>query len=205
MHRLLRTTIAEIDRDHRLLVLALLRQLADLSTEQLTLALASGRVDDPDDLWRRIEDLLATSRLRYRELNNARILRRATPSRAAGPQPPRPLRDFARNGPYAGAYADLRDLARAALGDLTLPPALADHLDLDALGLELHLRGALWTLAHDGKIHAFRVRPSAPDPADPAGPAPRPTADPPPRAPAPDRPDRPAAARPRRKRSRRKR
>lgn len=36
-----RITVTEIDRDDRMIVLGLLRQLTDLHTEQLTLALAS--------------------------------------------------------------------------------------------------------------------------------------------------------------------
>ena len=163
----LATTLTEIDRDHRLVALALLRQLAALSTEQLTAAVARGRLDDPDQLWRRIEDLLADSRSSYRRLNDARLTRRGRYSAdPPHPRPPRHLRRFARHGAYAGAYDDLRALARAALGDLRLPDHLLVHLDLDALALDLHLRGALWTLDRAGKIHAFR--PPADHPAAPA-------------------------------------
>src|SRR5690606_834681 len=74
------TTVAEIDRDHRMIVLALLRRLAALSTDQLTHVLANGRVGDPLELCQELEALLATSRAQYRRLNNARIQRRGRAS-----------------------------------------------------------------------------------------------------------------------------
>lgn len=149
------TTVAEIDRDHRMIVLALLRRLAALSTDQLTHVLANGRVGDPLELCQELEALLATSRAQYRRLNNARIQRRGRAS-SLDPNAPAALRPFTRNGPYAGAYDDLRALARSVLPDDSRWAKLGPYLDLDTLALELHLDGALWTLDHHGKIHAFR-------------------------------------------------
>lgn len=169
MQRQLQTLRGEIDRDQRMVALGLLRQLASLSTEQLTLAIASGRIDPPGDLWGRIEALLATSRLRYRQLNDARINRRGRfkPSDPPHPRPPRGLAAFARNGAYAGPYSDFRELVRALLGErLTAQPQdLQQHLDLDGIGLDLHLRGLLWTLTHAGQLHAFHPHPDLPPPA----------------------------------------
>lgn len=150
-------TIAEIDRDHRLLVLMLLRRLTAISTEQLTQALAGGRVGDPLELCRRIERLLDASRARYRRLNNARLNRRArAPRPLDDSNAPAPLHPFTRNGPYAGCFADMRALARSVLPADAVSTDLERYLDLDELALDLHLDGAVWTLDHDGKIHAFQ-------------------------------------------------
>lgn len=154
----LSTTVAEIDRDHRMIVLALLRRLAALSTDQLTHVLANGRVGDPLELCQELEALLATSRAQYRRLNNARIHRRGRAT-SLDPNAPAALRPFTRNGPYVGAYDDLRALARSVLPDDSRWAKLGPYLDLDTLALELHLDGALWTLDHQGKIHAFRCPP----------------------------------------------
>lgn len=151
----LNTTVAEIDRDHRMIVLALLRRLAALSADQLTHVLANGRVGDPLALCDELEALLATSRAHYRRLNNARITRRGRAT-ATDPAAPAALRPFTRNGSYIGAYDDLRSLARSVLPDDDRWAKLGPYLDLDALALDLHLDGALWTLEHQGKVHAFR-------------------------------------------------
>lgn len=152
-----RVTVAEIDRDHRMIALALLRRLTALSTDQFTRALASGRLGDPLDLCQQIEALLATSRAQYRRLNDARINRRGrSPGAPTDAAAPAALRPFTRNGAYGGCYDDLRALARDVLPADILPPQLERYLDLDALALDLHLDGALWTLDHDGKLHIFR-------------------------------------------------
>lgn len=176
-------TSAEIDRDHRMLVLALLRRLMAISTDQITHALAGGRIGDPLDVCQALEGLVSTSRAQYRRLNNARIHRRGrrSPDLPPDPRTPSDLRRFTRNGPYAGCYSDLRSLARDLLPSDALPPRLERYLDLDALAIDLHLDGALWTLDHDGKIHAFRCpredqAPSTGDlaPASPPEPAKKP-------------------------------
>ncbi|HEY8380000.1 MAG TPA: hypothetical protein VIK91_26100 [Nannocystis sp.] len=153
-----RVTVAEIDRDDRMLVLGLLRQLTALHTEQLTLALAGGRIGDPLDLCKRLEAIAAASRAQFRRLNDARIGRRGRWSRELPDDPRLPvaLRPFTRNGPHVGAYPDLRALARDVLGHKTARPDLEPYIDLDGLAIDLHLQGILWTLEHNGKIHAFR-------------------------------------------------
>ena len=73
------------------------------------------------------------------------------------PPPPPRLQPFARGGDYLGASERLGELARAeveASGELD--PTLAAHLDLDGVGVDLHLQGVLWTVADQGKVHAFR-------------------------------------------------
>lgn len=163
-------TVAEIDRDQRMIVLALLRALTTLSTAQITRVLASGRVGDPLDLCQQLESLIATSRDHYRRLNNARINRRGRASRHPSTDPATPvaLRPFARNGDYAGSFDELRSVTRSVLPAGALPSEFERYFDLDGLALDLHLDGALWTLDHDGKIHAFRC---------PRDPAPRPPAE----------------------------
>lgn len=167
--QLYRITVTEIDRDDRMVVLGLLRQLTALHTEQLTLALASGRIGDPLDLCKRIEAIAATSRAHCRRLNDARVSRRGRWSREIPEDSnvPVALRPFTRNGPHIGGYADLRALARDALGRQATPE-LESYVDLDGLAVDLHLQGVLWTLDHEGKIHAFRCprdedRPAQPD------------------------------------------
>ncbi len=165
-----RITVAEIDRDDRMVVLALLRRLTALSTDEFTRTLATGRVGDPLDLCQRIEGLLATSRAQYRRLNDSRINRRGrAPRPLADTTAPAELRPFTRNGDHRGCYNDLRALALDVLPADALPPELERYVDLDALALDLHLDGALWTLDHDGKIHLFRCsRDTANDPPAPS-------------------------------------
>lgn len=181
-----RITVTEIDRDDRMIVLGLLRQLTDLHTEQLTLALASGRIGDPLDLCKRIEEIAATSRAHCRRLNNARVGRRGRWSREIPDDPhvPVALRPFTRNGPHVGEYPDLRALARGAIGRQPTLPELERYVDLDGLAIDLHLQGVLWTLDHEGKIHAFRCprddedRPVEPGVETPSGTSPQPAGQP---------------------------
>lgn len=153
-----KVTLAEIARDDRLIALSLLRQLVALSMEQLTLALGSGWIDDPPTLREKVEAIVARSTSHSRLLSNGRTNRRGTsPMRSPTTPPPPPrLQAFAHHGAYVGAHRRLGDIAREHLAATRhLDTSIADRVDFDALALDLHLSGLMWTFADQEKVHVF--------------------------------------------------
>ena len=173
-----RQVAREIDRDERIVLLALGCRLAALL--RAALDHREPPRDDPpehprDDLPEHLRDLpavldamtatIARARAEARALNDARIARRA--ERPQSPDTvwlPPELRVHACHGDYLGAFADL-----AAVGRMAFHTCLIDPVSKDIpapsprdLALELHLRGTLWTIEHAGRVHVFRCR----DPAE---------------------------------------
>jgi hypothetical protein len=148
---------AEIDRDHRVLLAALLRRLQRSLDRHTTAALLRQAVDDPLAACDDIERLLDECRASLRRLNDRRIDRRGRQAeRPADPRVPAVAAPFARHGHYLGAFTDLGVLAEFTTGD---PGPWRRWADLDDLGLELHLAGTLWTIDRDGIVFAFRCDP----------------------------------------------
>jgi len=163
----------EIDRDERVVLLALGRRLAALlraalepRAEQHEADFGALRAIDRD-LPATLDEMtaaVAQARVQARALNDARIARRAerpqVPDRAWVPPE---LRAHACHGDYLGAFADL-----AAVGRMAFHTCLFEQVPKDRpapsprdLALELHLRGALWTIEHGGRVHVFRCRGAA--------------------------------------------
>ena len=168
----------EIDRDERVVLLALGRRLAALLRAALEPRAehhaehseaergAHNAIDR--DLPATLDEMtaaVAQARVQARALNDARIARRAErPQVPDGAWVPPELRAHACHGDYLGAFADL-----AAVGRMAFHTCLIDPVSKDIpapsprdLALELHLRGTLWTIEHAGRVHVFRCR----DPAE---------------------------------------
>lgn len=143
----------EIDRDERV-VLQLLRRrlLAELGP-----ALAGPR--ELPTVLDALARAVAEADLQARRLNDARIARRAErPQAPTIRPPPAALTTHACHGAYLGAFADL-----AAVGRMAVETCLSEHVPrassrraLHDLAVDLHLRGALWTIEHGGRVHVFR-------------------------------------------------
>jgi hypothetical protein len=143
----------EIDRDERVVLLALRRRLIA----------ALRRAPRPDlaAVLDAIDRAVAEARVDARRLNDARIARRGERAQApGGPAPPPALAPHACHGEYLGDFADL-----AAVGRMAVETWLEEHARKDMsrgalaeLALALHLRGALWTVTHAGRVHVFRCR-----------------------------------------------
>ena len=145
----------EIERDERVVLLALRRRWAAL----LRAAAAPGA-----ELSAALDALaaaLARARDDARRLNDARIARRAERPQAPGASPPpAELRVHACHGAYLGAFTDLAAVGRMAAETCLFGPVAGDSSQraLGDLALDLHLRGALWTIEHGGRVHVFRCR-----------------------------------------------
>ncbi len=146
----------EIDRDERVVLLALGRRLAI----QLHTAFADTGRDLPAAL-----DAMAASvaraRGQARTLNDARIARRAErPQVPASVWLPPELQVHACHGDYLGAFADLAAVGRMAFQTCLLGPVPEDRPAPSPrdLALALHLEGVLWTIEHGGRVHVFRCR-----------------------------------------------
>lgn len=145
-------TAAEIDRDERVLVAALLRRLQLEIVDHLNAVLLQGARIDPGELCDRIERSLTECRTRRRELNDQRIVRRSE-RRPVPDGLPSLAVPFARNGEYVGEFPDLAAVARASITN-----AGSSWIDFQAAGLELHLHGTLWTVDRGGLVFVFRPR-----------------------------------------------
>jgi len=152
-----RPVAREIDRDERVVLLALRRRLRALLGPALVPAAARELPAVLDELAAAV----AEARAQARRLNDGRIARRGERAQGAeGPSPPAALASHACHGEYLGGFADLAAVGHMAL--TTCPEvhdrkAFADR-SLTGLALTLHLRGVLWTLEHDGQVHVFRCR-----------------------------------------------
>lgn len=155
----------EIDRDERVVLLALGRRLAGLLRAALDHDLDRGLDRDLPAALDAMAAALARARAQARALNDARILRRAErPQLPAGPWVPPELRAHACHGDYLGAFADLAAVGRMAFQTCLIGPVPAD-IPLASprdLALALHLSGALWTIEHAGRVHVFRCRGAQP-------------------------------------------
>lgn len=142
----------EIDRDERVVLIVLRRRL---------LAALGPALTGPRDLPAALDTLalaLDDARRHARRLNDARISRRGERPQTAADPPPPPLAAHACHGRYLGAFPDLVAVGRMAITTCLTGPVLSDlsSESLVDLALELHLRGALWTLDHAGAVHVFR-------------------------------------------------
>lgn len=142
----------EVDRDERVVLLVLRRRLL----ASLGPALPGPR--DLPTLLGALDRAVADARAHARRLNDARINRRGERPQSTDPQPPAPLTAHACHGRYLGAFPDLVAVGRMAITTCLAGPVLSDLSpeSLVDLALELHLRGALWTLDHAGAVHVFR-------------------------------------------------
>jgi hypothetical protein len=145
----------EIDRDERVVLLALRRRLLAL----LRPVLAPGAPRELPAVLDALDDAVAGARAQARRLNDARIVRRGErPQRTRSPRLPAALAGHACHGEYLGAFPDLAAVARMALGTCPREQMEGASTRLTDLALDLHLRGVLWTLDHDGEVHVFRCR-----------------------------------------------
>lgn len=145
----------EIDRDERVILLLLRRRLL----AALGPGLAGPR--ELADLLDHLAHFIADARAQARRLNDARINRRGERHQHGdGPEPPPELLPHACHGAYLGVFPDLAAVGRMAILTCLAGPVRSDLSEgsLVALALELHLRGALWTLDHAGAVHVFRPR-----------------------------------------------
>ena len=110
----------------------------------------------PEQTWIRVGEAVAASRAAHRALGDAWITLRTRRAAVHADSAPLPasLAFYRHRGNYRGAFASMAELGnclRSALG-ITAglpPPARA------ALARELHLRGDVWTLVHEGAVHVF--------------------------------------------------
>ena len=175
-----RQVAREIDRDERVVLLVLGRRLAALlraALDDRDAGRDAHRDDLPEqhehhpehheqhaDLSAALDAMAATldrARAEARALNDARIARRAERPHSPGTVwlPPE-LRAHACHGDYLGAFADLAAVGRMAFHTCLMEPVPEDRPAPSPrdLALELHLRGALWTIEHAGRVHVFRCR-----------------------------------------------
>ena len=147
----------EIDRDERVVLLALRRRLRAL----LRAALEPGATRELAAVLEALADAVAEARAQARRLNDGRITRRGErPQRAKGPNPPAALATHACHGEYLGAFVDMAAVGHMALTTCPEVPVCKAFRDraFTGLALNLHLRGVLWTLEHEGRVHVFRCR-----------------------------------------------
>ena len=152
-----RHVVREIDRDERVVLLALRRRLLALLDPALVPAAERELPAVLDALVAGVDE----ARAQARRLNDARIARRAERAqRTIGPAPPAALASHACHGEYLGSFDDLAAVGHMALATCPEVPACNDLSGpaLAELALGLHLRGLLWTLDHEGRVHVFRCR-----------------------------------------------
>lgn len=147
---------AEIERDARVTAAGFAHELVQTAVKTLERAALSEGPVDTARFFEEIDGLLHRFRAHYRELNNARIVRRGERPQQGEPAAdvPEAARPFAYVGPYFGAFADLETFARDAVAAVRAPNP---YLDLFRVALDLHLRGEFWTVERDGVVHAFSL------------------------------------------------
>ena len=146
----------EIDRDERVVLLALGRRLRRL----LRPALRVGAARDLAELLARLSAAIEEAGAAGRRLNDARIARRGERGRRPAEQVPPGLARHACHGAYVGAFASL-----AEVGDMyveTCPEGQVEGMGNEVRGVDralaLHLDGTLWTVEEGGQVHVFRCR-----------------------------------------------
>ncbi len=147
----------EIDRDERVVLLALRRRLRAL----LRPALVPEAPRELNVVLDAVGRAVTEARAQARRLNDARIVRRGErPQRTTAPKLPAALASHACHGEYLGAFPDLAAVGHMAFKtcpEVQVGNALPDGGPTD-IALDLHLRGILWTLDHAGEVHVFRCR-----------------------------------------------
>jgi hypothetical protein len=109
-----------------------------------------------EQLWVRVGEAVAASRVAHRTLNDARITLRARRSAVYADSAPLPasLAFYRHHGNYRGAFVSMAELGNCLRGALGITAGLSP-LARAALARELHLRGDVWTLEHEGAVHVF--------------------------------------------------
>ena len=144
---------AEIERDARVTAAGFAHELVRAAVTTLERAALSEAPVDTLALFEQVDALLARFRAHHRDLNDARIVRRAERSQhEPDPSVPPAARPFAYHGTYFGAFPDLETFARDAVASVRAPN---QYLDLLRVALDLHLRGEFWTVEQGGVVHAF--------------------------------------------------
>lgn len=144
---------SEINRDARITSAGLAHELVRTAIGALERAALSDEVPDVDRFLAQVDALTQRFRKHHRELNDARIQRRAErPAAPTDPTLPGPAKPYAHVGRYFGAYPDMATFARDALAGLHGP-----YIDLVAVGFQLHLLGKYWTVETGGVLFAFSL------------------------------------------------
>jgi hypothetical protein len=148
----------EIERDHQVVAAALVAGLRRI-------ARGTEAEDEPEDVFQRVEDTIAESRGAYRRLNDARInLRGQRIARWDDSHGlPVPLVWYRHRGNYHGEFPSMAALGVLLSQAWSVGDDVADRADAASVAEELHLRGELWTLVHDGALHVFSKPASASD------------------------------------------
>ncbi len=147
-----RPAAREIDRDERVVLMALRRRLSRVLRE----AREDGGARELTTVLATLTAAVEEARVQARRLNDARITRRGERAQQPrGPAPPAALAGHACHGEYLGAFAGLAAVG-AMMRASDAAPVTADAL-ID-LALALHLHGVLWTLDDGGRVHVFRCR-----------------------------------------------
>ena len=149
---------AEIERDHHVVVAALIAGLRRIARDTEAEA-------DPEDVCQRVEDAIAESRAACRRLNDARINLRGQRNAPWNDSQvlPAPLVWYRHHGNYHGEFASMAALGVVLSQAWSVGDDVADRADAASIAEELHLRGELWTFVHDGALHVFSKPASASD------------------------------------------
>lgn len=150
---------AELERDHRLVTSTLVNAL-----RQIVRNTAATPVD-PEQLWRLLQDALATNREAFRRLTNTRINLRAhrSPAFDDSMPPPESLRCYRHRGNYRGCFRSMATLGALLGRTRGFPDDLQPRPDAATLAEALHLRGELWTFESDDQVHVFTTPASPSD------------------------------------------
>ena len=150
---------AELERDHRLVTSTLVTAL-----RQIVRNTAATPVD-PEQLWRILQDALATNREAFRRLTNTRINLRAhrSPAFDDSMPPPECLRCYRHRGNYRGSFRSMATLSALLGRTRGIPDDLQPRPDAATLAEALHLRGELWTFELDDQVHVFTAPASPSD------------------------------------------
>lgn len=139
---------AEIERDGRV--------VAETLSDALRRVAASATSQSPEMIWTRLGEAIEASRAAYRALNGARITLRAHryPVFADSAPLPASLRWFRHHGNYRGAFGSMTELGNCLRTVLGIADGLAPA-ERTRIARELHLRGDIWTIEHEGAVHVF--------------------------------------------------
>lgn len=139
---------AEIDRDGRV--------VAEVLQDALRRITGSAISQTPEQIWARLGEAIEASRAAYRALNGARITLRARRYTVFADSAPLPasLRWFRHHGNYRGAFGSMAELGNCLRAALGITAGLAPE-ERTRIARELHLRGDIWTIEHEGAVHVF--------------------------------------------------
>ncbi len=150
---------AELERDHRLVTSTLVNVLRQIVRNTTATPV------DPEQLWRLLQDALATNREAFRRLTNTRINLRAHRTTTFDDSMPLPecLLCYRHRGNYRGSFRSMATLGALLGRTRGFPDDLAPRPDAATLAEALHLRGELWTFEVDDHIHVFTTPASPSD------------------------------------------